>query len=436
MVIIENIETLANDDRMEVRANIFANNKTYPIWFRWQGKMCHKPADAFLAIAIIPAMRLGEKLVVKGQVSEKLLNNTYKIQEIYHSFDRRLSLIDIEVDEVLAWDPITYFRDKETDQRTVGSFFSGGVDSFYTLGQHIHEIETLIFVHGFDIPLNNLPLRHQVSQSLQQAATQLDKNLVEVETNLRYLSNAFGDWGEIYHGAALAAVGAILSSHCSEIYIPSSVPYALLEPWGSHPLLDPLFSTHFVEIIHDGCEAHRIEKIKAISNDEVAMNTLRVCYENINNHYNCGQCQNCLWTMVCLQLIDSLKECRTFDRAIDKKKLVSTLKSLSVNDKKIRRASFEIAEKEWGVTDHKLLNIMYQAVSYDHVENSPQKNLSPSQQYQRIGIDDYLKQFSNTNGMMIVIHHPPKRNYPFDCFSDQITIGINESVWINFRAFS
>jgi hypothetical protein len=43
---------------------------------------------------------------------------------------------------------------------------------------------------------------------------------------------------------------------------------------------------------------------------------------------------------------------------------------------------------------------------------------------------------SIANGMMIVIHHPPNRNYPFDCFSDQITIGINEFVWINFRAFS
>jgi hypothetical protein len=128
MVIIENIETLANDDRMEVRANIFANNKTYPIWFRWQGKMCPMPADAFLAIAIIPAMRLGEKLVVRGQVSEKLLHNSYKIQEIYHSFDRSLSIIDIEVDKILPWDPIAYFREKETDQRAVGSFFSGGVD--------------------------------------------------------------------------------------------------------------------------------------------------------------------------------------------------------------------------------------------------------------------------------------------------------------------
>jgi len=395
MVIIENIESLANDDRMEVRANIFANNKTYPIWFRWQGKMCPMPADAFLAIAIIPAMRLGEKLVVKGQVSEKLLHNSYKIQEIYHSFDRRLSIIDIEVDKILPWDPIAYFREKETDQRTVGSFFSGGVDSFYTLGQHIHEIETLIFVQGFDIPLNNLSLRHQVSQSLQQAATQLDKNLVEVETNLRYLSNAFGDWGEIYHGAALAAVGTILSSLCSEIYIPSSYPYYSLFPWGSHPLLDPLFSSNLVELIHDGCEAYRIEKIKAISNDEIAMNTLRVCYKNPNNHYNCGQCVKCLWTMAYLQQIDSLAKCKTFNCAIDTKKLANSLKNSTFVLKQVIRSNLEIAE-ELGVADRELLNIMYQAVSDDNGENFPQQSISPSQPYQRIDIDDYLKPFSNT----------------------------------------
>ena len=37
--------------------------------------------------------------------------------------------------------------------------------------------------------------------------------------------------------------------------------YAHLGPLGSHPLLDPLWSSEDVELVHDGCEATRLDKL-------------------------------------------------------------------------------------------------------------------------------------------------------------------------------
>src|SRR5574337_867736 len=46
--------------------------------------------------------------------------------------------------------------------RKVAVFFSGGLDSFYTLLKRRNEIDSLVFIHGFDIPLENVALREQV----------------------------------------------------------------------------------------------------------------------------------------------------------------------------------------------------------------------------------------------------------------------------------
>jgi hypothetical protein len=65
---------------------------------------------------------------------------------------------------------------------------------------------------------------------------------------------------KLYHGAALAAVALLFQDRLGKILIPPTYSYADLLPWGSHPLLDPLWSTEQTTIEHEGCEATRVEK--------------------------------------------------------------------------------------------------------------------------------------------------------------------------------
>jgi hypothetical protein len=72
-------------------------------------------------------------------------------------------------------------------------------------------------------------------------------------------------------------------------------------PLGSHPLTDPLWSTEAVEIVHDGAEARRTEKILRIVDDAEALDNLRVCFDDMNT--NCGRCAKCLRKMLPLRLL-------------------------------------------------------------------------------------------------------------------------------------
>jgi hypothetical protein len=115
----------------------------------------------------------------------------------------------------------------------------------------------------------------------------------------------------------LASIALLLAPQFRRVYIPSSHSYAQLFPWGSHPLLDPLWSIEGTEIVHDGCEASRVEKVKYLASCDVAIKHLRVCWENRNGAYNCGQCEKCLRTMVSLRIAGVLNRSAAFARQLD-----------------------------------------------------------------------------------------------------------------------
>jgi hypothetical protein len=200
----------------------------------------------------------------------------------------------------------------------VGCFFSGGVDSFFSALRHIDDITHLIFVRGFDIPLTDEELGDRAAAAARAAATAMGKKLVEVRTNIRQLSDPHVSWGLEFHGAALAMVGLALAPHLSKVIIPSSTRYqGDLDPWGSHPDLDRLWSSSAVTFVHDGSKTARTDKVAAIARHQLALDHLRVCWENPGGAYNCGRCEKCLRTMISLRAVGALGSCRTLPSSLD-----------------------------------------------------------------------------------------------------------------------
>ena len=109
----------------------------------------------------------------------------------------------------------------------------------------------------------------------------------------------------------LASVGLLFQARFRTILISAAHTYADLGPWGSHPLLDPLWSTELTEFVHHGAHATRVDKCRVLANSEVAMRHLRVCWENREGRYNCGECEKCLRTMVNLAAVGALGRCTT-----------------------------------------------------------------------------------------------------------------------------
>lgn len=253
--------------------------------------------DPLVVAGLLPAMRLGETLHADRPVSARLLAGTDHVQEVLLAWDRaqnpehpafRRIRIDAE--------PVERPR---LPGRGTACFFTGGADSFHSVLSHLHEIDALIYVRGYDRPPEHTPLTDEIHRRLQDAADQLGLPLIEVSTNLRAaLSDRHRVGWPDYHGAALAFIGQLLSPRFSRVLIPSTNTYTHLVPLGSHPLLDPWWSSERVEFVHDGADASRTEKLKAIAQHRAARQHLRVCWQNLDGRYNCGRCEKCVRTGV------------------------------------------------------------------------------------------------------------------------------------------
>jgi hypothetical protein len=291
-----------------VSVGVSIANEQHTLWYRLPEAIASQGADAFLPATLLPAMQEGDRLDLAGPVSPRLLAAASAIQDIYHVWNPHWRKISIHAHRGEA--------SPSLPRRGSACFFTGGVDSFYTLLKHRDEITAMIFVHGFDLALGNHALREDVSTVMRRVAFAFQKSIIEVETNLRDFADRYVSW-EYYHGAALASVALLLSPRFSRVYVASTRSYATLIPMGSHPLLDPLWSTEHTEIVHDGCEAARVDKVASVARYDLVLNTLRVCWENPEGAYNCGQCEKCLRTMVDLRIAGALDRCTTFARPLD-----------------------------------------------------------------------------------------------------------------------
>jgi hypothetical protein len=328
-MLVTNIKVNSVGNFCELSADISSEAlpKPFTLWYRFpQGyKEYINPnnGNPFLAATLLLAMRTGEELQISKPVSYRLLRSADgPIQDFYKYYDNTLNKIQIKPLENLPLD-----HDSNKERRGVGLFFSGGVDSFYSLlkniTQHPSDLYSqthLIVVHGFDIPLTNdgTVLFQELLKNCEKLSCKYGRRILPVTTNLRELSEKFVKWETQYVSAAMASIILALESVLECVYIASTHAYEDLFSWaGSQPMLDPLYQTEGCGIIHDGNEAKRLDKIRFIAQFPLVTEILRVCFINTNNQYNCGRCEKCLRTMIGLHIAGVLDKCSTLPHKID-----------------------------------------------------------------------------------------------------------------------
>lgn len=401
----------ARDETTEVSAVVDG----FRLWYRFPRAIAPSgSADPFVAAALYPAMLEGRGLEVEAglTVSPTLLENLRTLQEIHHTWNPALKIVPIAAATAPS---------QALNAGTL-SFFSGGVDSTYTLLKRHAEITHLVFAQGFDffanagatgpfsvddladlsqfaekllkaggglpafvrdslspetrralsvyrktgiigvdleirlageiegllagpplyeesLPSGGLELRPETKALLERAprnegAYRLNRFLLEdafpleiarrdesiyrqaVDRNARFAESrgkefipvstnhyAFGYRynlsRNLTQGSALASIALLLGF--PRVFVPAAYSYSQLVPLGSHPLTDPLWSNGSVNIVHEGAEARRLDKIVLIARDGQALANLRVCFDDMNR--NCGRCAKCLRTMIPLRLM-------------------------------------------------------------------------------------------------------------------------------------
>jgi hypothetical protein len=212
----------------------------------------------------------------------------------------------------------------------VATLFSGGVDSFYTLlkgllpqTDPLLRPTHLFFMIGHEQPLGESSGADATRAIINDVARQTGTGVLWGETNLRAM---FGlNYELYYHGAVLVASALALARGVNRLLVSSTYAYGQMVPWGSHPLLDELWSTEATEIIHDGAEALRVDKVEFLGEHPLALKHMRVCLKNQESPENCGRCTKCARTMMALELIGKLSEAAMFPR-VSRKALARTLR--------------------------------------------------------------------------------------------------------------
>jgi hypothetical protein len=273
---------------------------------------------AFLIACLPLALRHGEaRVAIREEICPELRNGLLTAMAFLRAwYGHKPVRLETKEGARLPW---------PRAQERAGSFLSGGVDSLATLRanrldyppNHPRAIKDCLLVHGFDIsgraglgPEQETFARARAS--LLPIARDAGVTLIPLSTNIRHLDDELHFWEYEYVGAALAAVAHAFARRLSVVSIASSFDAYHLKPSGTHPLLDPNYSSADLQIRHDNVRFSRLDKVRLLADWDVALQNLRVCTMNPPGKLNCGRCEKCIRTMLELLVVDKLASTEVF----------------------------------------------------------------------------------------------------------------------------
>jgi len=306
------------DDKIRVSAYIEVETiKEYSdtLWYEFDREYeeyISTSSNGFVAAMLFLAMYLGEDLEVKGRMSPKLAYGLKELQGYFNFWHPKVfKIIKIRCDG---------FEIENDTPEGVMCTFSGGVDSFYTLYQHLpenednplHQVTHCLLLDGFALPrTDELNYSYQViGESYEKLTRKLGIKLVLVATNITDFFE-----GKLHSvqtdGPVLASAPLILGRLISTFHIASSSTYALMPPLATNAVTTSLLSTEKLTVTLHGCDTTRVDKTVAITNWPETYDKLRVCWEEIGVK-NCCRCDKCVRTMITLEVAGVLSRYKTF----------------------------------------------------------------------------------------------------------------------------
>ncbi len=327
-MIIQDVKRTRDEENMQTLSALVTFETPRPKSFNVYYQFRNAPgeiselADPFVIGFLSPGMLLDEDLIIHGRVDPELLAVIEaKIKPLMRRWLPAFHSPRIQADEI---EPPTV----QNADRIRASAFSGGVDALYSAARHHEAIDLLVTSEGFDIRTFQPQYWSKIFPQIKDAASTLDRPMMSVRTNIREISHyeairtRGGNIDPDYYNLGLngpighyfASIARCMVPFCSDFTIGSSSSYDELFMYGSHPLLDPMWSTSQLEIHHSGCEANRGEKIAYLkTNFPQALRRLRVCWKPLSNAVNCGKCEKCLRTIAECMLCGAEDLVETFD---------------------------------------------------------------------------------------------------------------------------
>jgi hypothetical protein len=275
----------------------------------------------FLLGAIVPAWRAGERRVrVEGRVCPRLRDGLRAATALLSGWfapGRRSP----EIEAGGGFHPFARRLDRSA------LFLTGGVDSMHVLyanrssfpADHPGSFRDAVYAVRLAF-LESEPSARAVNLARRQGAAIEDGCRAAhlepgwIDSNFRTIESDLWLAGTNDHAALLAATAHAIVPRIGTVSLAASFDVPALSGWGTHPLLDPLFSSTGVEVRTEGFGPTRLEKVAAIARWPVARRNLIVCFEGPlpEGRLNCGRCEKCLRTMTALLAVGALEGCAAF----------------------------------------------------------------------------------------------------------------------------
>jgi hypothetical protein len=288
------------------------------LWFRYPAayqNFISQRSDAFAVAGMWFAMVLHEPLMVQGVVSPHLAYGLEEYQKAYHTWaPAKYPRVDMRFEQLEPARPAP-------EQTAVATAFSGGVDSSFTVMTHLpayqplpaYQLTHYIFIHGFDIPLQDVEDYQGACRAFEQELGKLNLKLIACRTNIHHFAFGLVQWS-YYHGIIQVGAALALDRLIRLYYIPSSYSVKNPKKADNWPYLYNILSTEALAISHDGSTSSRFEKATAIAGWEPAQHYLRVCVNRGKRLgvQNCSQCEKCQRTMTMFKMLDEVQNFKTF----------------------------------------------------------------------------------------------------------------------------
>jgi hypothetical protein len=284
--------------------------------------------DALLCLGLVPAMELGVDLRIDADVDEELVDHAREIQALLCAWYPGYRTVAVDAGST---------RRSYPEGRGTGLFFSGGVDSGYSLATERDRISGLVTLIGADVDPADQPRVTRLKTMSEDVAARFGIDRILVTTDIRSVSDRLIGWVE-YHGAVLAAVRHMLAHRFESQLIASSADESSwTRRWGSHPALDVLWGTGGARVEHHGL-VHRLAKVRRISCEPALMEHLRVCNRGFEH---CGVCHSCQFMLAALDVLDMRGRAPTYRHLTSRKRLLKVTGEGSLSDMRNLRAAAE-----------------------------------------------------------------------------------------------
>lgn len=286
------------DGKLIAEADCVLGNQSHEIWFRVDEahQDCVNVGHEHLLLAtLFYGMEHADSIHIEGSISPHLLASLEEFNAIWHAWrPGKYRLIDLSAANSSV----------PSSGGDGGVFaFSGGIDAYVTLRRHAKSLvkhrrvapKRAVFVHGFDIPLNNSEAASLAFSRAGRICRSYSVEPVNISTNIRSLG---GSWEDVF-GAYISAILHFANKGCAKGVFASDEPYANpVLPWGSNPITNPYLGGVDFAIHTDGAELGRLDKVRILVESGDDLSGIRVCWEGELTGRNCGKCEKCVRTML------------------------------------------------------------------------------------------------------------------------------------------